>query len=92
MFLLNLLNESSKRDKMSGRAFYRLFATSLINSVIQKLKCQILISFVTEIILKHFGLKTSIFFNIYATLLWISFHNAGCRMFTNRSIIMCFTT
>ena len=34
--LLNLLNESGKRDKMRGLPF---FATSLINSIIQEHEC-----------------------------------------------------
>ena len=35
--LLNLLNELGKKDKMGAcRAFYRFFATSLINSIIQE--------------------------------------------------------
>ena len=47
--LLNLLNELGKRDKMRGlpsilsleacRAFYFLFATSLLNSIIQEHEC-----------------------------------------------------
>ena len=38
--LLNLLNESGKRDKMRGLlAFYLFFATSLINSIIQEHEC-----------------------------------------------------
>ena len=38
--LLNLLNELGKANKCeAGRAFYRLFATSLINSVIQEHDC-----------------------------------------------------
>ena len=39
--LLNLLNELRKRD-IYILAFYLLFATSLINSIIQKHKCLIL--------------------------------------------------
>ena len=34
--LLHLLNELGKRDKLRGLAFYLVFATSLINSLIQK--------------------------------------------------------
>ena len=34
LFLLNLLNELGKRNKI--RAFYFFFATSLINSIIQE--------------------------------------------------------
>ena len=38
--LLNLLNESRKRDKCEAcRAFYPFFATSLINSIIQEHEC-----------------------------------------------------
>ena len=38
--LLNLSNELGKRDKCEAcRAFYRFFATSLINSIIQEHKC-----------------------------------------------------
>ena len=39
--LLNLLNEWVKRDKMRGlpSAFHLLFATSLINSIIQEHEC-----------------------------------------------------
>ena len=35
--LLNLLNELGKRD--ACRVFYRFFATSLINSIIQEHEC-----------------------------------------------------
>ena len=35
--LLNLLNELRKRDKMLGKP--RIFATSLINSIIQEHEC-----------------------------------------------------
>ena len=39
-FLLNLLNELSKSDKMRGLpAFYVFFATSLISSLIQEHDC-----------------------------------------------------
>ena len=38
--LLNLLNKLGKRDEMPGcRAFYLIFATSLINSIIQEHEC-----------------------------------------------------
>ena len=37
--LLNLLNELGKRDKMRGLHFISLFATSLINSIIQEHEC-----------------------------------------------------
>ena len=42
--LLNLLKELRKRGKKNEvwRAFYPFFSASLINSRIQKLKCQIL--------------------------------------------------
>ena len=38
--LLNLLNELRKRDKMRGlTSILSLFATSLINSIIQECEC-----------------------------------------------------
>ena len=38
--LLSLLKELGKSDKMPGLgAFYRFFATSLINSIIQEQEC-----------------------------------------------------
>ena len=38
--LFNSLNELGKRDKMRGlRAFYLIFAMSLINSIIQEDEC-----------------------------------------------------
>ena len=38
--LLSLLNKLEKRDKMRAcRAFHLLFATSLINSIIQEHEC-----------------------------------------------------
>ena len=38
--LLKLLNELRKRDKMQAfRPFYLIFATSLINSIIQEHEC-----------------------------------------------------
>ena len=38
--LLNLLNELRKSDTCEAcRAFYRFFATSLINSIIQEHEC-----------------------------------------------------
>ena len=38
--LLNLLNKLGKRDKFEAcRAFYRFFAMSLINSIIQEHNC-----------------------------------------------------
>ena len=41
--LLNLLNELGKEVKCEAcRAFYRFFATSLINSIIQEHECKIL--------------------------------------------------
>ena len=41
--LLNLSNELRKRDKMRGLpSILSLFATSLINSIIQEHECQIL--------------------------------------------------
>ena len=41
--LLNLLNELGKRDKMpASLAFYRFFATSFINSILQEHECWIL--------------------------------------------------
>ena len=39
--LLNLLNELRKSDKM--RAFYRLFATRLINLLLLEYNCKILL-------------------------------------------------
>ena len=41
--LLNLFNELGKRDKMRGLpSILSLFATSLINSIIQERQCYIL--------------------------------------------------
>ena len=41
--LLNLLDELRKSDKMRGlSSIYLFFATSLINSIIQKYECKIL--------------------------------------------------
>ena len=41
--LLNLLNELGKRDKMRGLpSIYLVFATSLINSIIQEHECKTL--------------------------------------------------
>ena len=39
--ILNLLNKLGKSDKMLSKplAFYLIFATSLINSIIQEYKC-----------------------------------------------------
>ena len=37
--LLNLLNELGKSDKMRGSSILLLFATSLINSIIQEHEC-----------------------------------------------------
>ena len=38
--LFNSLNKLGKRDKMRAcRAFYRFFATSLINTIIQEQEC-----------------------------------------------------
>ena len=40
LVLLNLLHELEKSDKCEAcRAFYRLFATRLINSIIQEHEC-----------------------------------------------------
>ena len=71
--LLNLLNKlRKKRVKMRGLSgILSLFATSLINSIIQEHECKIYLSYDIKIILKsHFCRKNVIL--MCATLLWTS--------------------
>ena len=58
--LLNLLNELGKRDKMRGLpSILSLFATSLINSIIQSTNVRFYLSYSIKITLKsHFCRKT----------------------------------
>ena len=50
--LLNLLNELRKRDEM--RRSSSIFATSLINSIIQERSCNILLSFTQRYNGRHY--------------------------------------
>ena len=65
--LLNLLNELRKRDKMRGLpSILSLFATSLINSIVQEHECfKFYLSYDIEITLKsHFWRKNIIILSI----------------------------
>ena len=72
--LLNILNKMGKRDKMQGLpSIYLFFTTSLINSIIRKHKCKILLSHDIKIT------KKSHIWEIFKVLPSFTQHYNGCH-------------
>ena len=78
--LLNLLNELSKSDKMQGLLSILSLFHNKFNKFNKSGACILdsIYHVTLELFCKHlFGVITSIFLEIYATLLWTSFHNVA---------------